>query len=81
MVKANIRFFMKILTSVTPESVVERLVRIIIHIWLFRQNSLQRKSEFMAETSGNTEHKLALNVFSGKKVQLRKAAFFAHVRF
>ena len=43
MVKANIRFFMKILTSVTPESVVERLVRIIIHIWLFRQNSLQRK--------------------------------------
>ena len=64
MVKANIRFFMKILTSVTPESVVERLVRIIIHIWLFRQNSLQR----MAETSGNTEHKLALNVFSGSQL-------------
>ena len=44
----------------TPEEDVDGLKEIMTHVWLFKPNLLFT----IPKTSRNTEHKMALNVFS-----------------
>ena len=57
--------FLKILSTVTPECVVDRLRRNNVYIWLLKQINSQLKCQFMQNTFGNTGQKLDAITISG----------------
>ena len=50
--------FLKILSTVTPEFVVDRLRRNNVYIWLLKRIYSQHKCQFMQNKFGNTGQKL-----------------------
>ena len=50
--------FLKILSAVTPECVVDRLRRFNVYIWLLKPIYSQHKCQFMQNTFGNTGQRM-----------------------
>ena len=50
--------FLKILSAVTPECVVDRLRRNNVYIWLLKRIYSQHKCQFMQNTFGNTGQRM-----------------------
>ena len=57
--------FLKILSTVTPECVMDRLRRNNVYIWLLKRIYSQLKCQFMQNTFGNTGQKLDAITISG----------------
>ena len=67
--------FLKILSTVTPECVVDRLRRNNVYIWLLKRIYSQHKCQFMQNTFGNTGQKLDAITISAQLLQKLKDHF------
>ena len=62
--------FLKILSAVTPECVVDRLRRFNVYIWLLKPIYSQHKCQFMQNTFGNTGQRMDSIRISASKLHI-----------